>query len=434
MAKVLFQSTNPGAFRSTLVGYLHEIAQEHTVMLLADGMDEETKNILKNKDLFPGLEKISFFESPFGGNIVEKNLRMYQVLKKTMQDYKPDIVIAPSDMWPAEMFLFRLAKRAGATTLVLQSGFKIAEQQKLLVWSYRNSCGRMPIFLPFQAKMLLVKIKKYLGYFLYHWILPITVGEMPFFGKTSFVFWNESAGLRDAEYSAVFSKRDYDIGIKDGVALEKLFTIGHPLEHEGARIFFEQTYFSRRKGKEIPNTITIMWPEEKTGFKQQDQAIIPREQMQERRVWIIRLLIEKLPGWKIYIKPHPSEKEAPRIKEFLGRISSDISVADPGEPADIYIEKSMVVAGMSLPSTTLFTASKQHPDKIILSLNLDKEFLGDSYKEFEGIEYIDTEEKFIRILDAIREGRYEKKESSSSAFDFSDAAELINHIYAKRLS
>lgn len=78
-------------------------------MLLADGMDEETKNILKNKDLFPGLEKISFFESPFGGNIVEKNLRMYQVLKKTMQDYKPDIVIAPSDMWPAEMFLFVLA-------------------------------------------------------------------------------------------------------------------------------------------------------------------------------------------------------------------------------------------------------------------------------------------------------------------------------------
>jgi len=221
--------------------------------------------------------------------------------------------------------------------------------------------------------------------------------------------------------------------MKDGVAREKLFTIGHPLEHKGARVFFEQTYFSQHKEKEIPNTITIIWPEEKTGFRQQDQSIIPREQMQERRIWITRLLIEKFPGWKIYIKPHPSEKEAPHIKEFLGRISSDISVADPGEPADMYIEKSMVVVGMSLPSTTLFTALKQHSDKIILSLNLDNEFLGDSYKDFDGIEYIDSEGKLIEILNSIKNNTYKKERSGAVEFDFSDAEKLIQYLYDKRI-
>ena len=102
----------------------------------------------------------------------------------------------------------------------------------------------MPHFLPFSIRLLLVKIKKYSGHFLYYWVLPLTVREMPFFGKTSFVFWDESSGKRDADYSAVFSKRDYDISIKDGVKPEKLLIIGHPLEHEVAKRFFEETYFS----------------------------------------------------------------------------------------------------------------------------------------------------------------------------------------------
>ena len=66
MAKVLFQSTNPRLLRSTLVGYLYEIAQEHQVVLLGDGMDDYTKSLLQDKGLFPGLANIIFFESPFG--------------------------------------------------------------------------------------------------------------------------------------------------------------------------------------------------------------------------------------------------------------------------------------------------------------------------------------------------------------------------------
>ena len=65
MAKVLFQATNRSTFRATLVGYLHEISQKHQVVLFTEDVDSWTKKILLDKNLFPGLEKIIFFDPPF---------------------------------------------------------------------------------------------------------------------------------------------------------------------------------------------------------------------------------------------------------------------------------------------------------------------------------------------------------------------------------
>ena len=387
MAKVLFLSTNPAAFRSTFIGYLYEVAQRHSVLLLIEGLDSYTKDILNNKNMFPGLEKILFFESPFHGNIVAKNYHLHKIMQKTVQDFKPDIVVADSDMWPAGMYLMRLAKKAGAITVVMQSGFKIAEQKKLFLWScLTNTYTRMPRFLPFGIRMMLVKLKKWAGYALYHWIFPLSVGESPFFGKTSFLFWHESAGLRQADYAVVFSQRDYDICKRDGVDPQKLFVISHPLEHESTKKFFEKAYFSENRKKEDKKTVTIMWSEEKTGFREGDYSLISATDMRESRIKQVMLISEKLVDWKIFIKPHPAEKEVPQIKEFLGRISGDISVVNPSEPADAYIEKSDVIVGMPPPSTTLFTAQKQHPEMPIVHMNLIKEFLADAYKDFEGIE------------------------------------------------
>ena len=221
--KVLFQSTIPIVFRATSIGYLYEISQRHRVVLLAEEIDSYTRKILCDKSLFPGLEKIIFFESPFNRDIFRKNYRLCRIFKKAVRGYKPDIVIAPTDIWPAALYLLRFAKKAGAVTVAIQAGFKIAEKKKLFFWScLTNAYIKMPGFLPFFLRLFFVKIKKYLGHFLYYWILPITAGEMPFPGKTSFVFWDTSPGLRDADYSAVFSKRDYDLSIKDGVSPRKV--------------------------------------------------------------------------------------------------------------------------------------------------------------------------------------------------------------------
>ena len=67
-------------------------------------------------------------------------------------------------------------------------------------------------------------------------------------------------------------------------------------------------------------------------------------------------------------------------------------------------------------------------------MNLHSELLGDVYKDFDGIEYIDTEEQFIRALDTIRNETYQKKNNPTSNFDFADAAEFLNYVYEKRIS
>ena len=432
--KVLFQSMNPQLFRATFIGYLYEIAQNHQVVLLTGEVDSYTKKILEDKSLFPGLEKIIFFESAFYGDIFRKNYRLCRKLKKAVQEYNPDIVIAHTDIWPADMYLLRFAKRAGAITVAIQAGFKIAGERKLYLWScLMNSYLKMPRFLPFPVRLFLVKMKKYIGHFFYYWILPITVGEMPFPGKTSFAFWDESSGLRDADYSTVFSKRDYDLCIKDGVKPEKLVVLGHPLEHKSAKNFFEKAYFSQNREKENSKTLTIMWPDEKIGFRRRDYSLISEEKMRENRVKTIKLIAEKLADWKIFIKPHPAVKNASEVKEFLGPIPNNVSIVEPRKPADKYIEMSSVIVGTSPPSTTLFTASKQNLKKIILSLNLNNEFLGDVYKDFNGIEYINNEEKFINVLNLIRDNKYYKKHSLGSDFDFSDANELLKYIYTRHL-
>ena len=434
MVKVLFQSINPQLFRAIGIGYLYEIAQKHEVVLLIEKIDPDTQRILHNTSLFPGLKEIIFFESPFQGDILRKNYRLAKTLKKTVQDYNPDIVITYTDMWPADMYMLRFAKKAGAITVAMQAGFKIAGERKLYAWScLMNTQLKVPRFLPFPIRLLLVKAKKYIGHFFYYWILPLTVGEKPFWGKTSFVFWDEASGLRDADYSTVFSKRDHDLCRKDGVASEKIFVIGHPLEHAPTKRFFEETYFSQNKEKKNQKTLTIMWPPETIGFEDGNYSLISQEKMRERRGHIVKLIAEKLAEWHIFIKPHPSMKDVSVVQEFLKEVPNNVSIVEPSEPADKYIEMSSVIVGIPLPSTTLFTAQKQHPHKIILSLNINNEFLGDSYKDFNGIEYIDTEESLIRVLHSIRNNTYayEKKGSTVSEFDFSDARQLIDHLFRK---
>jgi len=179
-----------------------------------------------------------------------------------------------------------------------------------------------------------------------------------------------------------------------------------------------------------------MWSAERTGFRQQDYSFISEKQMERSRAKMVQLIAKKLAGWEIFIKPYPSGfagKSASEIKESFTPVPKNVSVVDSSKSADEYIEMSNVIVGISA-STTLFTASMQCPEKIIISLNLNNELLGDSYKDFEGIDYIDTEEKLIRALDLIENGDYQKKENVAPRFDFTDVSEFISHLlYEKRI-
>lgn len=109
------------------------------------------------------------------------------------------------------------------------------------------------------------------------------------------------------------------------------------------------------------------------------------------------------------------------------------TIVNPFEPADKYIEMSNVIVGIPPASNTLFTASLQCPEKIILFLDLKHEFLGDSYKDFNGIKYIDNEKEFIDVLNLIRDNKYCKKYGTESNSSFSDTNKLLDYIYTCHL-
>jgi len=435
--KVLFYTHSPRAFRTTLIGHLYEIAQIYPSILLSDKLDFETEEALFNKELFPKLEKIIPVQQITGNerNLLSKNRYLYQIAKKNIKQYRPDVVISASDTHSLlELYLFRFSKKINALRIAIQPTMAL-ETKKAALWvDLTNAYLRFPSFLSLRFRLYLVKIRKHLDHFLYYWILPVTVGEKPFFGKSSHILRKGNSGMRDADYQIAFSKRDYDIFLKDGVPAKKLWILSHPLIRK-TREFFEKVYFNRLKRHKKDAKIVSLMLETSIGFKRKDYSLISREEREKIWIEIIKLTSQILPGWKIYIKPHPDTKNFDEIKESFESISNNIEVVNPQEPADKYIEIGDIIIGLPLSaSTTLFTAFLQRPEKPIISLDFHQELLGDVYKDFNGVEYIDNKEKFIKILKLIQDNKYpkkyqENKERKIKGKEFSNTVELLEYLY-----
>lgn len=437
--RILFYTQTPRAFHTTLIGHLYEISQVYPVMLLSEKLDSVTEKALKNKELFPKLEKIIPVEQFTGKprNLFSKNIYFYKLAKNVIEQYKPDTVIT-GDIYPFELYLSRFAKRINALKVSIQVS-NVTDGAITRKWAdLTNAYLRFPSSLPLGFRLFLVKCRKYFGHFLYYWILPLIVGEKPFFGKSSYILRKGNSGMRDADYQVVFSKRDYNVYLKDGVPSEKLYILPHPLDR-GPREFFNRIYFDKfGKQKKARKAITLMLPAEiEFGFKRSDHSLISRKDREKDWIEIIKLITQIFLEWKIYIKPHPDTENLNKIKESLESISDNIEVVNPQEPADKYIEIVDIIIELPLSvSTTLFTASLQCPEKPILSLDFHQELLGDYYKNFEGIEYVDNKEKFINILESIRDNRYRKiipvQQSCQEEREFSDAVEIIEFLFNKK--
>ena len=81
--KVLFYTFTPRAFRSTLIGHLYEICQAYPTILLAEELDDETARILRDKKLFPYLERIiPVRQFTASDSIFSQNRRLSRQLKR----------------------------------------------------------------------------------------------------------------------------------------------------------------------------------------------------------------------------------------------------------------------------------------------------------------------------------------------------------------
>jgi len=429
--KALFTTGLPRTFRASNIAHLYEVSQVYPVVLLSEKLDPETEKILHDKALFPKLEKIIPYRQFTGEktNLFSplKNYYYYKLAKEIIEKYKPDILIA-GDTHLFQLYLSRFAKKIKPILHISIQGGLTGDMRQISLSSYlTNAYLKMPLPLPLGIKFFFTKCKKYLGHFLYFWILPLTVGEAPFRVKASFILRKGDDGMNAADFSIVYSKRYYTSALKNGVPAEKLYILPHPLARKTTREFFGKTFFTSAKPQKIDKKIaTLMYSEQEIGFRRKDHSLISKKKMRETRLEIINLIVQILKEWKIFIKPHPETSNIKELKKTLEAISNNATVTKPSEPVDRYIEKSKVIIGVPPASTTLWTASLRCPDKIILSLDLYHELLGDTYKDFNGIEYIDNKEKFINLLKEIRDNRFQKKRyKAKSKLELNEFSNLV---------
>jgi len=303
---------------------------------------------------------------------------------------------------------------------------------------------KKPKFLPFSTSLFWESLRKEFGHFLYYWILPLTVGEAPFRKEPGCVLFKKITG-RSADYYVSFSKKDYNLALQDGMPQEKLYNLSQPYPAGYAKVreFLKKRFaLNKTDGqKNKKKILTIMWPHSEIGIKREKLSLIPKEKVRKQRIRIISLITETLKDWKIFIKPHPEAKAAEclKIKKTFEPLSESIEVVDRSEWADAYTEISDAVLGLPPTSITLYTASLICPEKPILSLDFENELLGDGYKNFNGVEYIDNEEKFINILEIIRDNKYRKhyREQGKDQWggkNFSSFLELLENLFNKKRS
>jgi len=404
LKRVLFYTHSPRMFRSTLIGHLFFICQEWPVVLVSEKLDLETENLLKNKKIFPKLEKVvsvGQFTATTKKKMFSKNKQLCSLAKKLIKEEEPNIVVTASDMHSLfEMYLMRFAKRAGAVNVCFQGAVdadsKISER-----WvDYINAYTKFPKVFPLTVRVFLVKIKKYFGHFLYHWVLPLSAGQKPLTGKSSYILRTGNSGMRDADYEVVFSERDSKVYQNAGVSVRKLRVLPHPLAIKKSRDFFEKAFLNKLKNRKTDERVALLlMPSSRVGFRRKDWSLIPEQEHTGAWFNIIRLVHDNLPKWKIIIKPHPDVDNIQEVKKELEKISNSIIITDPKESVDKYLEMADII--IDLPrsaSTVVFTALLQCPGKPTAALDFHQEVLGDFYKDFKGVEYIENEKKLVEFL------------------------------------
>ena len=436
MIKVLFYTSIPRSFRTTLIGHLYEICQEYPTVLLTEELSPEVKKILEDKSLFPNLKDIipvNQFTGP-EESAIKKYRRLRLLAKKVISDCQPSLVITANDLYPFEMYLLRYAKRGGAITVCIQPGMMIRSTIVKKWIDLTNAYTRIPRFIPFFLRQWLIYLRKYSGYLLYHWLAPLLVGEAPFPGKRSIALGTTASGTRAADYQVVFSKRDYNIHLEEGVPKKKLVILDHPITRGSKKVFDILLQAPSDIAKERNKIACLMLPSEiSVGFHRDNLSLIT--QRQYKRIWleIIKLISISLPTWDIYVKPHPAGGDLTSIKGELAKTSKRIVLTPPREPAEKYIKIADIIIGLPpSASTTLFVASLQRPDLPIISVDTEKELLGDYYKDFPGIDYVTTKDELGKKLKLIASGKYKKQTPKLTREGFKNTIELIQYVLKEK--
>jgi hypothetical protein len=413
-ARILFYPHSARAFSSSLIGHLYELCQEYPVVLLAEPMHDSYASLLKNRALFPKLERVEII-SGLGFSLrelIRGNRKWHRLARDLVRQIQPQLVITENDMSSLfDMYLLREAKKNGATCLTIQGMLQREDTKILKFVELMNVCsdGTGP-GLRRQFRFWSYRARKRLGHFLVHYLLPWTVGEGDLHGRSSYVLRRGASGLRDSDLNLVPTPQAFLAHTASGVPAEKLAVLPHPL----LRVPHELYFVAADTGSTpIPpaeaKSILVLLTSVPVGFHQHDYSLIDREHRQQTRLRILRLLHEIFPDWRILVKPHPDCGPIETVQEYFATVLDMITILPPSVPVEPHLIQCSIILDLPLSvTTTLFTAACACPEKPIISANVDQEFYGDHYKNYPGIDYVESMGELTALLLGIKAGSYRK--------------------------
>lgn len=436
---VLFYTAVPRLFRATYIGYVYEISRKFPVILLSEKLDPESENALRNKKWFPYLEKVIPVDQYTGKkrSLWEAHKEFHDLAKEIIDLYRPDVIIAGSIVNPLEKYLFRFGKLSGATNIAFQAGFQATspkeyDERYYLLFRDTPKNVKLPLWVR-EVKLVLAKIKIHFDEVVDFWLYPLLLGTYPFFSKSLFRIGHNS-WVREFDCQTAFSHHEADIEIKTGRNPSQVKILPHPLTRN-TREIFEKAYTHFKKKNVSKKAITILIDVNTYGHRRDNLTLIPESHYMKSRVQVISMIAAELPGYKIYLKPHPTTKlkNFKTLKKYFSEKFPNVTITDPMDPVDQYITQSEIIVGFPTPSTTLMTAMFQDPAKIIIYVDVLHEILGDEFKIYPGIFTIDSAHKLKKLLAKLKSKRLNRMSYDIDKGEFEDAASLIADVLNERI-
>lgn len=400
MINVLFYTSTFRNFRNVLLGHLLDL-QSHPkiqIVLLIEKFDNDFTNLLSSKHLFPNI--VSIIEvnqyNPESDSLFKEYKRLFKLLANLFKTNKFDFVVGTSDFHSVfELLLFRIAKKNKSYTITISATIS-GNMKNIAKWIDLVNLAQISTKNPKKLKYIFIYCRKFIGHFFYYFVLPISNFHLPFWGKSSFVLNKGQSGMRDAETHLVFSHREKEIFMQNGVNHSKLLVL--PPDFSGNFNEFNEKYLFTNNI--VSFDFLILLPALDIGFRKDDYSLIDANERLNERLKVIELIIDNFPNSTILIKPHPLIESDEKIKEIYSSKFFNIQFAQPGIHVDEYINRAKIIIDLPMSqSSTLFLGKFQFPNKTFISLNLHDEFEGDYYKNnSHEILYIDNLDIFKNWL------------------------------------
>lgn len=325
---------------------------------------------------------------------------VYQRLfRAVIKRIEPDIVLDIDDQYPADLYFLRAAKQRGCATICFQVGMTEAatwDQRRMFAGAQAARLARS-LQIPQLISRAMLFGWQTIRHIWHYVVAPALVGEHPFWGSSSACLHVGSTGMRDADALLVFSERDKTLHLVSGTRCP-IHIIPHPLtwpSSDRLRTCLFQTDSKSANPKRRQLTIFLTQTINEFAIAREDHSVITRETIYRNWLALIKVAAAKFPNHLISLKPHPASRPDDSFLQYLGVAIAAIPAvqfsASGEDSLSLIAHSEIIIAGFS---TILLVASLAFPDKIVVSVDLERRLAGDVFKTDPNVLYFDDLDVF----------------------------------------